>query len=177
LQITRLPRESADRRCLTITASAGSRACRIRTRPNDQSPAWALRRRPPTDTPAGGTLSHLEADELPNTGDLQGIGSASDRARQKPSGDYVPYNPSFEMPDEGGPSECLTGDSIATGQASDGDSRYRRLSLSDSQKPVKACGAAQTATQASGRQPGKAIPGRGGAHNERTRVSIGTAPI
>jgi hypothetical protein len=25
---------------------------------------------------------------------------------------YVPYDPSFEMPDEGGPNERLTGDSI-----------------------------------------------------------------
>jgi hypothetical protein len=38
---------------------------------------------------------------------------------------YVLYDPSFELPDEGGANECLAEDSIATGQTSDaGDSRY-----------------------------------------------------
>ena len=59
-------------------------------------------------------LSHLEADELPNSGDPQGIGSQR-RARGTPTRrqvTYVPYDPSFEMPAEGGPNERLTGDSI-----------------------------------------------------------------
>jgi hypothetical protein len=40
---------------------------------------------------------------------------AQRRARGTPSRrqvTYVPYDPSFEMPDEGGPNERLTGDSI-----------------------------------------------------------------
>ena len=48
-------------------------------------------------------LSHLEADELPNTGDRRGS-EAQRRGKGDPSPrqvTYVPFDPSFEMPDEG----------------------------------------------------------------------------
>jgi hypothetical protein len=49
-------------------------------------------------------LSHLEADELPNSGDPQGIGSpaAGKGDAQPAAATDVPYDPSFEMPAEGG---------------------------------------------------------------------------
>ena len=56
-----------------------------------------------------------EADELPDSGDPEADREAQRLAAGKPSGrwvTYVPYDPSFEMPDEGGPNERLTGDSI-----------------------------------------------------------------
>src|SRR5215217_379539 len=62
-------------------------------------------------------LSYLEADELPNTGDPVGDRKPSGGARGMPSRrwvTYVPYDPPLEMPDEGGPNERLTGNSIPT---------------------------------------------------------------
>jgi hypothetical protein len=66
-------------------------------------------------------LSHLEADEQPNSGNPLRPRNPSGDARAKPSGrsvTYVPDDPSFETPDDGGPSGGLTGASIPTSQPS-----------------------------------------------------------
>jgi hypothetical protein len=71
-----------------------------------------LPRRVPTEP-----VSHLEADEQANSGDPQGTRKPSSDAKGEAQWavvTYVPYDPSFETPDEGGPSGRLTGASIPT---------------------------------------------------------------
>ena len=57
------------------------------------------------------TLKRMSCQTPVIVGDRKPSGGARGDA-QPAAGDYVPYDPSFEMPDEGGPNERLTGDSI-----------------------------------------------------------------
>jgi hypothetical protein len=95
------------RRGLPVAAGPGRHQATTRTRRRSASD------RRPGRFPAV-RLSHLEADELPNSADPWGIGSQR-RGKgdvQPAAGGLRPYDPSFEMPAEGGPNERLTGASI-----------------------------------------------------------------
>jgi hypothetical protein len=75
---------------VVIAKKAGSQADRYRTAYRTAFP--------------GGHVSHLGADELPNTSDPE-----AHRQAERAWVPYVPYDPSLEMPDEGRTTGRLTG--------------------------------------------------------------------
>jgi hypothetical protein len=99
----RLIDEQVDWSASGVTTARQATRCGLRTPPHRPHPEGdRLPRRVPAEP-----VSHLEADVQANSGDPQGTRKPSSDARGEAQWavvTYVPYDPSFETPDEGGPS-------------------------------------------------------------------------